>query len=902
MRSNPFDETSNVSMILLNIVLHHTAFPKIASRQIFTLCCATLSAVTMAVLVLPTPVVAASFSDAEKLYYRGDYAACTSVCRAEVDRGIWNENWSLLLIRCYLTTGRYEAAKEVYENAIKRYSSSIQLRRLAQDIYRYNHDLVAAKKEFDQIYELVRRSAWRYTSARDQVVLGHYFLSNGEDARQVLEVLYDPARDKNPNDAGIHLAIAELALLKHDYQLAAQSLDQAAKLAATNPDVFYLQARSWAESDPQRADAALAKALELNPRHVPSLLLRIDALIDSERYEQATQALFDVLTVNVYQPEAWAYHAVLAHLQGKFAGEQMLRQAALSKWRSNPQVDHLIGKKLSQKYRFAEGASYQRRALQLDPKHIESQFALAQDLLRLGKEDEGWRLAQQVFDDDNYNVVALNLVTLRDELQKFTTLTRDGLVVRMDAREARIYGEQVLDLLETAKETLCAKYDITPSKPIIVEIFPEQKDFAIRTFGLPGGAGFLGVCFGRVITANSPASQANAPANWQSVLWHEFCHVVTLEKTQNRMPRWLSEGLSVYEERQRNRTWGQRMTPQYREMILGDDLVPVSQLSGAFLRPKSALHLQYAYFQSSLVVEYLIEQYGFDVLKRILVDLSTGMPINDSLQRYAGSLELLDTEFADYARAKANALATEVDWNRDELPERATTEQWAAWIQDHPNNYWGLLQYANALMREEQWEAAKQPLTQLRELYPQDATPGNATLLLAQVHRQLGEADDELAMLSELSAQSSDAVPVFMRLAELNASSKNWTAVAHNATQLLAVNPLLPTAQQYAAEAAEELQQHAQAVSALRSLLEMDPLDPALAHFRLARALHNEARYSIAKRHVLMALEEAPRYRTAQRLLLKILADANAEKVTDEEDEVPPEPPQQVKPQEVADE
>ena len=40
---------------------------------------------------------------------------------------------------------------------------------------------------------------------------------------------------------------------------------------------------------------------------------------------------------------------------------------------------------------------------------------------------------------------------------------------------------------------------------MIVEIFPQRKEFAVRTFGLPGADGLLGVCFGRVITANSPA-------------------------------------------------------------------------------------------------------------------------------------------------------------------------------------------------------------------------------------------------------------------------------------------------------------------------------------------------------------------------------------------------------------
>jgi hypothetical protein len=263
-----------------------------------------------------------------------------------------------------------------------------------------------------------------------------------------------------------------------------------------------------------------------------------------------------------------------------------------------------------------------------DAAYRPAKLQLSQDLLRLGEEEEGWRLADEVSKQDAYDVVAYNLVTLEDELAKFRTIGGDGLMVRMESREAELYGKRVVELLEKARETLCKKYDVKLEQPIVIEIFPHQKDFAVRTFGMPGVAGFLGVCFGRVITANSPASQGENPSNWEAVLWHEFCHVVTLHKTRNKMPRWLSEGISVYEERQANPTWGQSMNPQYREIIVSGKMTPVSQLSAAFLAPPSPMHLQFAYYESSLVVEYLINEFGVEALQNILNDLGEGMEIN----------------------------------------------------------------------------------------------------------------------------------------------------------------------------------------------------------------------------------------------------------------------------------
>ena len=69
-------------------------------------------------------------------------------------------------------------------------------------------------------------------------------------------------------------------------------------------------------------------------------------------------------------------------------------------------------------YRFTEGAAYQRKSLACDRNYRPAKLQLSQDLLRLGEEAEGWRLADEVAKQDAYDVVAFNLVTLQDELTK----------------------------------------------------------------------------------------------------------------------------------------------------------------------------------------------------------------------------------------------------------------------------------------------------------------------------------------------------------------------------------------------------------------------------------------------------------------------------------------------------
>jgi tetratricopeptide (TPR) repeat protein len=386
---------------------------------------------------------------------------------------------------------------------------------------------------------------------------------------------------------------------------------------------------------------------------------------------------------------------------------------------------------------------------------------------------------------------------------------------------------------------------------------------------MPGNPGYLGVCFGSVITANSPASQAPNPANWEDVLWHEFCHVVTLNETKNRMPRWLSEGISVYEERQANPAWGEAMNLSYRDMILNDELTPLGKLSSAFLTPKNSEHLQFAYYESSLVIEFVVQRFGFETLKKILGDLRDGDEINKAIAAHTAPLPEIEKQFDAFVRERAKNLAPAADLEKP--PAEQSEAERTMWKKIHADNYYLRMRTAQELMKDKKWAEAKPVLESLANSYHGESRAENPYWLLAVAQRNLKETNAEMATLEKFAAQESDFVDLYIRLIELSEAQKNWPAVTKYVERLLAINPLISLPYQALAEAAVASGNNEQAITAYRKLLLLDPPDPADVHFQLARLLHKRGNAEAeAKRHVLESLEEAPRFRDAQRLLLEI--------------------------------
>lgn len=794
----------------------------------------------------------------EALYQGGQYEKVLEETFIGREDQPWNERWWQIEARTLLTTGRYQDAYELLSEAVSVRYSSIRLRLMIREAALYANDINMAESVLGDIDNIIRRGGRFSYDPESLVAIGDAAILLGIEPRIVLENFYKRAQDDENPVASAFLASGRLALTKDDFSLASKTFQNGLKHFPGNPELWHGLASSFVEGDRSKLLEYAEGALALNENHPGTRILLAQHLIDAEAFDEALEQLNIALEVNPMHPEALSLKAVISYLRNNNETGDLLREQALSSWRSNPLVDHLIGRNFSRKYWFREAAAAQRLALAYQPDFLPAKTQLAQDLLRLGREDEGWELADEVHEADPYNISAYNLVTLRDKLVDFETLETEHFRIRISKEEAPIYGQRTIDLLEPAYRYLQDRYEVEIDEKITVEIYPNPTDFEVRTFGMPGNPGYLGVCFGPVFTINSPATSL---ANWEAVLYHEFCHTITLTLTRNRMPRWLSEGISVYEERERNGAWGQMMSVDYQDRILGGRMQSISEMSAAFLKAETGQDTQFAYFQSYLVVEYLYDTFGIEAMRRVLLELGDGASMNDALAKHVAPLDELDEQFLAQTRSKAQALGGSYSLQRAEGMLEKTIE-----LLSPKPNYFKEMETIHPLIEAEDWPAAREALETI--ISQTGYLPGaeNAHVLLAHVYRQIDDFDRERDTLARIATQEGNLLEPVTRLLDIALEQDDPPAVVQWANAWIAIKPIAIEPWRALFSTHARFQYEAAAIETGKVLLELDPPDIAMVHYHLA-SLHQRKDPGTARRHVLMALEEAPRFRLAYELL-----------------------------------
>ena len=168
-----------------------------------------------------------------------------------------------------------------------------------------------------------------------------------------------------------------------------------------------------------------------------------------------------------------------------------------------------------------------------------------------------------------------------------------------------------------------------------IEAYDDADDFAVRIAGIPH-LGLLGVAFGDVVAINTPKAQSGSDYNWVRTLWHEIAHTMAIGVSNRRVPRWFTEGISVFEEKRARQEWAREMNLQFYSALEQDRLHHLSEMDRGFSRPEFPGQVLLSYFHASKIIAYLNSEHGNESVSNVLIELRNGNSIEQSLENVTG--------------------------------------------------------------------------------------------------------------------------------------------------------------------------------------------------------------------------------------------------------------------------
>jgi len=507
--------------------------------------------------------------------------------------------------------------------------------------------------------------------------------------------------------------------------------------------------------------------------------------------------------------------------------------------------------------RYRDAIDLYQKAVDIEPALAAAHEELGVNLLRDNQISRARRHLEMAHDIDPFSPVAVNTLRLLDSFSDFPVIqdpqapAADGdvpIVLRLHEDEAAAIAPYAIALTRRSIEEFSRRYQFELREPVVIEMYPDHEDFAVRTAGMPG-IGILGATFGYLLAMDSPSARSPDQFQWGTTLWHELAHVFTLEASNHLVPRWFSEGVSVYEEWRSGPTPGVRLPLNIYAAMRDDKFLPVATLDQGFIRPSYEDQVIVSYMQAGLICQFIDEHYGEDKLALMLKAFADGADTSEALRQVLDvSAPAFDRAFDTFLDLEHGAfLARFDDWN----------EAQAA---------------AGKAFAEEDWDAAIEAANAMIELHPDYSEPDSPYLLLARAYREQGNADAERAAL-ETFWQRGGYEPGALRdyAAMLEAEGDARTAIDVLGT-VMHVQPLDADVHEQLGGLLLAEGRPAEALAEFEIVLAQGAYDQANAYYQIARAHDALGDVDATRDNLLMALDIAPGFREAQRLLLDVMS------------------------------
>lgn len=695
--------------------------------------------------------------------------------------------------------------------------------------------------------------------AEDRVAAGRaYRLLGAEDADAVREALaaFDAALAADSTNLDARLHAGDLFLERYVAPDARREYEELLRRSPDHPGGLLGLARVLAFEGNSGAMAAARRALEKNPSLVPARLLVARFHLEAEAYDSAAVEAGRALAVDSTALQGWALLGATAWLRGDSAGFTMARDAARRVHPRPAEFYSEIGEAAARQRRYADAVAMGREAVALDSLSARALGVLGTNQLRTGDIAGGRAHLERAFERDKFHIPNKNTLDLLDQVRTFRTVDAGRFRIVAPPQEAELLSIYLAPLLEEAYDTLAARYRYRPPTPIRLELFRHHADFSVRTVGLVG-LGALGVSFGTVLAMDAPSAREPGAFNWGSTAWHELAHTFTLGLSGHRVPRWLSEGLSVLEERRARPSWGADVSVQFLGAFKADRLRPVSRLNDGFVRPSHPGELGLSYYQASLVCEMIEAERGPGAFVDMLTAYRDGHDTPEVFKRVLGlSPEELDRKFEAWMR------------ERFAVPLRSVAASGGR--EPAGGEFVTSLEAGRALLERGELDGARAALERAQQLFPDYTAADGPAWYLAQLHQRRGDLRAAMDQVARVTGGDETALAANRFEAELRTRLGDQAGRAAALERIIWIAPYDPAVHSGLAEAAERLGDHRRAVRERRALLALSPSDSLEARFQLARALALAGETASARREILQVLEQAPGFEKAQALLLEL--------------------------------
>jgi tetratricopeptide (TPR) repeat protein len=670
---------------------------------------------------------------------------------------------------------------------------------------------------------------------------GQWGLGQFNDANSSFRV----AAARDPKNVRVLVRWGDLFLERYNNVEAAKLYQEALAIDEKNAPALLGLARVASDGFESKAVELAEKAIEIEPKLVEARELLASLALEDSNHAKAVEEADKAIALSSSALDAMAIRAAVEILADRAAETWLNRINGVNARYGAAHA--LIAHHLVLNRRYEEAISHYAKAIELDPSLDSARSQLGVNLMRIGKEKEARLHLERAYDNGWRDNPTVNTLRLMDSYKNFVTVESAKGAVRLHKKESELLQLYVPRELDRAVTRFEKKYKMTLGVPVRLEVYPDHEDFAVRTMGMPG-LGALGVTFGTVVAMDSPSGRKPGSFHWASTLWHELSHVFVLTATKHRVPRWFTEGLAVHEETAAAPDWGDRMTPDIIAALREKKLLPVSEMDRGFIRPKYPAQVVVSYFQAGQICDYISERWGYGKLLEMMHAFGARKPTPEVIEEQLG-MKPEDFDKAFFAWLDGRTSKQVAGFQEWQKRMRALAAEKAKAEPDH-------------LIRE-----AKE----LCDKFPEYVEHGSAWEITADAWERKGDKAKSREALETWARIGGRDPKLLKRLAAMQQEAglkKEAAATLEKINFIYPVND--EELHQRLGALYMDLGTRAAAVREFSAVVASQPIDRASAHYQLARAYLAARQPDKAEVHVIEALEAAPGYRPAQKLLLEL--------------------------------